>query len=107
MEETGIMMVELQKNLLVSGGGEFVGILFFVTVDGSRIEINGEKLSVKYNGEHLIGNGEEIEMNDTTIGDAVSAVVDTESVDMIGEGALAIFDGLTAIGNAEVVQRSG
>ena len=93
LKETGIMMVELQKNLLVSGGGEIVGILSFATLDGSRIEINGEKLSVKFNGEHLIGNGEEIEMSDTTSGDAASAVVDTESVDMIGEDVLAIFDG--------------
>ena len=33
LRKTGIMMVESQKNVLVAGGGEFVGIVYFATAD--------------------------------------------------------------------------
>ena len=56
LREAGILMAESQKNELVAGGGDFVGIVYFATADGSKIEINREKLSVKFNGEHVIMN---------------------------------------------------
>ena len=38
---------------------------------------------MKFNGKHVIGNGEEVEMSETTSGDAGSAVVAAESVEVI------------------------
>ena len=77
-----------------------------IACEGSEIEINGEILSVTFDKDNVIVNGEQVGVSESTSGDAASAVVEAKSVEVIGEAVSVIFDDSTAIVNEEVVRRS-
>merc|ERR1712157_504490 len=70
---------------------------------GIHLEINGEEVSVTFDGDNVIVNGEAVPVSETVGGDAPGAVVEGGSVDVNGEDVAVIFDGSTAIVNGEVV----
>ena len=75
LRETGTMMVKLQKSTFVVDGVEILGIVSFSTSEKFKIEINGEKLSVKSDRGNVIVNGEEVGVSESISGDAASAAV--------------------------------
>ena len=79
---------------------------FFAIAEGSKIEINGEKASVRFDVENVIVNGEPVEFSETICGGAAFAVVEAESAEVNGEAVSVIFDYSTAIVNGAVVGRS-
>ena len=79
---------------------------FFAIAEGSKIEINGEKASVRFDVENVIVNGEPVELSETICGGAAYAVVEAESAEVNGEAVSVIFDYSTAIVNGAVVGRS-
>ena len=57
-------MEELNRSELVVDRGELVEILLFATVEGYKIYINGDKLSVTFDEQNMIANIEPVGVSD-------------------------------------------
>ena len=57
-------MEELNRSELVVDRGELVEILLFATVEGYKIYINGDKLSVTFDEQNMIANIELVGVSD-------------------------------------------
>ena len=59
-------------------------IIYFVTAEGSKVEICWKKLSVIFGGDNFIVNGEPVGVIDNTGGSNAYAVIEAQLVEMNG-----------------------